>query len=146
LGYVISSKGISTNSNKIQSVASWHVPANAKELRSFLGLTGYYRKFVHHFRVISKPFNITLEKNVLFIWSPNHDKAFNILKYALVSTPVLALPDFFKTFCIETDTLDYSVGVVLMHDHHPPPLPLPVKPWVQGCGDFLLIRCMWLCF
>jgi hypothetical protein len=119
LGFVISSKGVSTNPIKIQSVASWLVLANAKELRSFLGLAGYYRKFVHHFGVISKPLTELLKKNVLFIWTFDHDKAFNTLKYALVLAPVLALPDFSKTFYIETDALDCGVGAVLMQDYHP---------------------------
>jgi hypothetical protein len=119
LGFVISSKGVSTNPDKIQSVASWPIPANAKDLRSFLGLAGYYRKFVHHFGVISKPLTELLKKNVLFIWTSDHDKAFNILKSALVSTPVMAVPNFSKTFYIETDASDCGVGAVLMQEHHP---------------------------
>jgi hypothetical protein len=119
LGFVISSKGVSTNPDKIQSVASWPIPANAKELRSFLGLAGYYRKFVHHFGVISKPLTELLKKNVLFIWTSDHDKAFNILKSALVSAPVMAVPNFSKTFYIETDASDCGVGAVLMQEHHP---------------------------
>jgi trans-aconitate methyltransferase len=82
-------------------VASWLVPTNAKELRSFLRLAGYYRKFMHHFEVISRPLTELLKKNVLFIWIPDHDKAFNTLKSALVSTRVLALLDIPRLFVLK---------------------------------------------
>jgi hypothetical protein len=73
---------------------------------------------VHHFGVISKPLTELLKKNVLFIWTSDHDKAFNTLKSTLVSASVLALPDFSKPFYIETGVSDSGVGTVLMQDHH----------------------------
>jgi hypothetical protein len=74
----------------------WPTPVDVKQLRSFLGLAGYYRKFVRHFGVISKPLTDLLKKGPLFIWTQGHDTAFQTLKAALCSAPVLSLPDFTK--------------------------------------------------
>jgi hypothetical protein len=92
---------------------------SVKELRSFLGLAGYYRRFVHHFDIISKPLTNLLKKHVIFIWTPDHEAAFNALKFALCQSLVLALPNFNKAFTIETDASDSGVGAVLMQDGHP---------------------------
>jgi hypothetical protein len=119
LGYVISAAGVSTSPEKVKAVVDWPVPQNAKELRSFLGLASYYRKFVQHFGIISKPLTELLKKNTMFIWISDHDVAFQTLKTALVTAPVLTLPDFSLQFCIETDASDYGVGVVLMQNNHP---------------------------
>jgi hypothetical protein len=88
-------------------------------LRSFLRLSGYYKKFISHFVVISQPLTALLKKGTLFIWTSVHDKAFQTLKQALMSTPILALPNFDKPFMIETDASDSGVGAVLMQDGHP---------------------------
>jgi hypothetical protein len=119
LGFVISDKGVSTCPGKIKAVLEWPVPTNVKELRSFLGLAGYYRKFVQNFGIIAKPLTNRLRKNMLFVWTSDHEVAFQTLKEALVSAPVLALPDFSRPFCIETDASDGGVGAVLMQDNHP---------------------------
>jgi hypothetical protein len=84
-----------------------------------LGLDGYYQKFVHHFGLIAKPLTTLLKKHSLFIWTSEHDEAFQALKAALCQSPVLALPNFSRPFCIETDALDLGVGAVLMQDGHP---------------------------
>ncbi|CAN6166061.1 unnamed protein product [Urochloa humidicola] len=119
LGHVISEKGVATDPKKVSAIAQWPVPINTKELRSFLGLAGYYRKFIKHFGIISKPLTNLLKKHSLFIWTVEHDTAFNCLKSALSSSPTLALPDFSQPFCLETDASDLGVGAVLMQRGHP---------------------------
>lgn len=98
LGHVLSERGLSTDPAKIQAISSWPVPSNVKALRGFLGLAGYYRKFIHHFSLIAKPLTDLLRKDTLFIWTSLQESAFQALMAALCSAPVLGLPDFSKTF------------------------------------------------
>jgi hypothetical protein len=94
LGYIISENGLATCPSKIQVVADWPTPGCVKELRSFLGLTGYYRKFIKHFGIIARPLNDLLKKNCVFTWTDDQNVAFQTLKKALIEAPVLALPNF----------------------------------------------------
>jgi hypothetical protein len=119
LGHVISGAGVATDPQKVEAIANWPTPKNSKELRSFLGLAGYYRKFVRYFGVIAKPLTELLKKNVLFIWTSAHDNSFKALQSALCNSPVLQLPDFSKPFSIETDASGTGVGAVLLQDNHP---------------------------
>jgi hypothetical protein len=119
LGHIISAEGISTDNSKISSITTWPAPSNAKELRSFLGLAGYYRKFVKHFAILAKPLTSLLKKHTVFVWTSEHQAAFDALKSALSTAPVLATPDFSKQFCIETDACAYGIGAVLLQNGHP---------------------------
>lgn len=119
LGHIISAEGVSTDPAKLEAISQWPSPVSVKDLRSFLGLAGYYRRFVRHFGILSKPLTNLLKKNSLFIWTVDHENAFQALKSALCQSPVLALPNFAKPFSIETDASDAGVGAVLMQDGHP---------------------------
>jgi hypothetical protein len=106
-------------SPKVSDIATWPCPRSAKELHSFLGLASYYRKFVRHFGVLSKPLTSLLKKHTIFIWTSVQDQAFQALKEALCFVPVLKLPDFSRSFAIETDACATGIGAVLTQDGHP---------------------------
>jgi hypothetical protein len=119
LGHVISATGVATDPDKVQSIREWPLPSDTKQLRSFLGLAGYYRKFVRHFAILARPLTDLLKKGTMFVWTQDHTTAFKLLQQALMTTPVLALLDFSKTFHIQTDASDLGVGAVLLQDGHP---------------------------
>ncbi|XP_058754567.1 uncharacterized protein LOC131627728 [Vicia villosa] len=118
LGHFITKEGVSTDPAKILAVSSWPVPSTIKQLRGFLGLAGYYRRFVKDFGKLAKPL-IDLLKKDSFFWSSEANFAFQHLKQALISAPVLSLPNFAKKNVVETDASGKGIGAVLMQDHHP---------------------------
>jgi len=95
------------------------LPKNLRELRGFLGLTCYYRKFIKHYGMICRPLTNLLKKGTPFIWTCSTEEAFQLLKQALMEAHVLAILDFSKTFVLETDACDYGLGAVLMQEGHP---------------------------
>ncbi|KAL5211653.1 hypothetical protein ABZP36_022500 [Zizania latifolia] len=119
LGHVISGEGVSTDPQKIEDVIKWPPPTNLKQLRGFLGLTRYYRKFVKGYGILSKPLTRLLKKDVAFKWSPEAQLTFEKLKQSLVTAPILALLDFSRQFVVETDASDMGLGAVLSQDGHP---------------------------
>lgn len=118
LGHFISGQGVETDPRKIESVANWPTPQSIKNLRGFLGLAGYYRKFIKGYALISRPLNDLLKKGA-FKWNESAKHAFLTLKHALISAPVLAIPNFSKIFVVETDASQKGIGAVLVQDSHP---------------------------
>jgi hypothetical protein len=118
LGHIISAQRVSKDPEKTMAMEQWPLPTNATELRGFLGLTSYYRKFVKNYGIISKPLTQLLTKKG-FEWTPEATVAFLALKQAMVQTPVLALPNFQLPFTVETDDGELGVGAVLMQLGHP---------------------------
>lgn len=119
LGHEVSAAGVSTDPSKVQAVQDWPMPKAIKEVRGFLGLAGYYRKYVRHFGIIAKPLTQLLCKDAPFEWTEVHTAAFQSLKQALSTAPCLALPDFTVSFHIETDACATGIGVVLTQNGHP---------------------------
>ncbi|PNX92266.1 retrotransposon-related protein [Trifolium pratense] len=118
LGHFITKEGVSTDPAKIQAVRDWPFPKNPKQLRGFLGLAGYYRRFVKDFGKIAKPLTDMLKRDS-FLWSSESTAAFTELKQALISAPLMRLPDFSQKFVVETDASGKGIGAVLMQQHHP---------------------------
>ena len=93
LGHVIDRNGISADPAKTELIKEWPVPKNLKQVRAFLGVAGYYRKFVQDYSKIAGPMNHLMKKNQPFIWTDGYQRAFDTLRQALSSPPILALPN-----------------------------------------------------
>ena len=113
LGHVLSGHGIEMQDDKIDAVNNWPVPRTISELRSFLGICGYYRRFVDGFATIAAPLYKLQKKGVAFEWSVDQQNAFLRLKEALVSAPILGVPRDEGTYLLDTDASDTGLGAVL---------------------------------
>jgi hypothetical protein len=113
LGHVISREGIQPDDEKIIKVKDYPRPTTVRQIRSFLGLASYYRKFIANFSTIAKPLNQLLEKQSIFEWNDEQEKAFKTLKKHLISAPILRYPDFKRPFYLHTDASGTGLGAVL---------------------------------
>jgi hypothetical protein len=118
LGHIISEGGISVDPSKVESVLSWNTPHNVSDIRSFLGLAGYYRRFIEGFSKIVKPMTELLEKGKTFEWTPRREASFQELKKRLTTAPVLTMPDMKRPFSIYCDASGQSLGCMSMQDDH----------------------------
>jgi hypothetical protein len=116
LGHVINQQGITVDPKNVTAVVEWKRPSSVSEIRSFLGLAGYYRCFVPNFSSIAKPLTRLLEKGVLFVWSSDCEVSYQTLKNKLVNAPILALPESGKHFTVFTDASRIGLGCVLMQE------------------------------
>jgi hypothetical protein len=113
---VVSAKGIEMDEAKVKAIQEWPTPKSITDVRSFHGLTSFYRRFVKDFSTIASPLTEIVKKVVGFKWGEEQENAFSLLKSKLISTPLLSLPDFNKAFKIECDALGIGIGAVLMQE------------------------------
>ncbi|XP_078180783.1 uncharacterized protein LOC144574648 [Carex rostrata] len=118
LGHVISGEGLAVDSEKIRAVTDWKRPETVTEIRSFLGLAGYYRRFVLGFSQLAAPLTKLLHKGVKFEWGATQDQSFEELKSRLVTAPVLAMPITDEEYTVYTDASGSGLGCVLMQKDH----------------------------
>ena len=116
LGHVLSENGVSVNPGKVQDVLNWEPPKTVPQIRSFLGMAGYYRRFIEGFSRIARPLTQLLKKEKKFSWTSECEQSFQKLKKKLTSAPVLILPDVRKDFEVFCDASKQGLGCVLMQE------------------------------
>ncbi|KAG8472925.1 hypothetical protein CXB51_034752 [Gossypium anomalum] len=118
LGHVVSAEGIKVDSRKIEAILEWKPPRSVSEIQSFLGLAGYYRRFVEGFSVMAAPLTKLIRKRVPFVWTKKQQEAFEKLKKVLTEAPVLIQPESGKDFTVYSDALHVGLGCVLIQEDH----------------------------
>ncbi|XP_019104879.1 uncharacterized protein LOC109134920 [Beta vulgaris subsp. vulgaris] len=117
-GYIVSNEGVRVNPSKVQAILSWPEPKNTHDVRSFHGLASFYGRSIRNFSTMAAPLT-ELTKKGEFVWTNNVKRAFEELKASLCNSSILALPDFFKLFEVETDASGLGIGVVLRQEKCP---------------------------
>jgi hypothetical protein len=117
LGNLVSANGISSDSGKVKAIKLFPLPRNVRDIRSFLGLVGYYRSFIQNFAALSKPLTQETRKDAKFCWSEPQQTSFEALKEALTSDTVLAHPEFDKPFILSCDASNYAISAILNQEH-----------------------------
>ncbi|KAL5563739.1 hypothetical protein UlMin_033486 [Ulmus minor] len=118
LAHIVTHQGVKVDNKKIEAMVSWPQPANVTDLRGFLGLTGYYRKFVRGYGLLAHPLTNLLKKGS-FWWTDKTAGAFKLLNQAMTTTPTLAMPNFSESFIFETDASGDRIGAVLTQQGQP---------------------------
>ncbi|KAD4889453.1 hypothetical protein E3N88_21526 [Mikania micrantha] len=116
LGHVVNQDGIQVDPSKIKAVEQWETPRTPTEIRQFLGLAGYYRRFIKNFSKIALPLTTLTQKNQPFIWGSQQEEAFQLLKHKLCNAPILALPEGIDNFTVYCDASRQGLGCVLMQN------------------------------
>lgn len=116
LGHVVTRDGIKMNEEKVRCIRDLKAPSTKKEVRRFIVMTSWYRKFIKNYAHITAPIVKLLRKNVKFRWTENQEKAFQEVKKKLIEEPVLTRPDFTKPFTLQTDASDVGLGAVLTQE------------------------------
>ena len=117
LGFVISTEGLQVVGEKAKAISNFPVPKNVKSLMTFLGMTGFYRKFIFRYSSLTAPLTDLLRKDTKFVWSEIHQSAFEQLKEKLLSPPILVYPNYQDTFYLASDASDTGIGGVLLQKH-----------------------------
>ena len=117
LGYIVTNKGLRVDPEKVEAIVNYPVPKTVKEVRRFLGVAGWYRRFVPSFATVAAPLTNLMKKNKQFQWSSGCAEAFATLKECLISGPVLRCPDFSLPFSIQCDASDFGIAIILSQTH-----------------------------
>jgi hypothetical protein len=116
LGMILSAGKIEMDPVKLEGISGWPIPAKVKDVQKFLGFANFYRKFIAHYADISRPLTDLMRKNIIWEWQNDRQKAFDTLKEAFLSKPILQIPDSSRPFVLETDASKYATGAVLMQE------------------------------
>lgn len=117
LGYVVDRDGLHVDPEKVSAIIDIPSPSTVKQVRQFLGIASWFRRFIPNFSTIAAPLTTLLRKKHTFVWSLDQEGAFRTIKEKLVSAPVLCCPDFSRPFVIQTDASDYGIGAVLTQEY-----------------------------
>ena len=134
LGHIVGGGNIAMSPGKVKTVNEWPIPKSISELRQFLGMCNYYRKFIKNYSEIARPMYELLKGNIQYTWSNKQQLSFDKLKQCITTEPVLKLPDDSKPWIIYSDASGYAVGGVLCQDHGSGPQPvLYASHKLSGC-------------
>ena len=118
LGHIVGQGYIQMELSRVKTIEDWVEPKNVHEMRVFLGMTNYQRKFVEGYSKVTLALTDLLKKDKRWSWTDKCQVAFDDLKKRMVTAPILKLPDFKRPFEVHTDALDFAIGGVLMQDGH----------------------------
>lgn len=135
LGHVITLEGIKPQSEKIEKILNVQQPKNVKQIQAFLGLTGYYRKFIEDYGLLAKPLTKLLRKDIKFNFDQECKKSFEILKRKITEAPILKYPDDEKRFSITTDASNEALGVVLTQEHDGKDMPIAYYSYTLNSAE-----------
>ena len=113
LGHVISGDGVKCDPVKVEAIAKWHPPKTTKQVKSFLGIIGYYRKFINNYSEMAEPLQDLMKKAIKFKWGVEQEESFNLLKQSLITAPVLAYPQNTGMYICDTDASAYAISGIL---------------------------------